>query len=285
MLVTCPSATSSTTQSSTQTATRTSSNAPSQSATPTQTPSQTATQTSTSTPSQSPTLTQSVSQTPTPTRLDVITCGSTYTSSNVLAGDQFGFGPGQDVAYSLTLTATTSIQLSTCFDATDYDTIVAIFDVKSKVFVAMNDNAPDESCVFKSTISTSLDAVSGLIYPTHFLFSRPLQGSYIVVVDSAETSSGNFQVSMTCPISCGGIALGSNDMKFSLVLDSSTIVQVSTCSESTTYDTVVAVVDLLNQVVVASNDDDSECTETFASTVLVDLVAVSFWFISQWRRN
>jgi hypothetical protein len=74
-------------------------------------------------------------------------------------------------------------------------------------------------------------------------------------------------------------------MKFSLVLDSSTIVQVSTCSESTTYDTVVAVVDLLNQVVVASNDDDSECTETFASTVLVDLVAVSFWFISQWRRN
>ena len=223
--------------------------------------------------------------------LDVITCGSTYTSSNVLAGDQFALGPGQDVAYSLTLTATTSIQLSTCFEATDYDTIVAIFDVKSKVLVAMNDNAPDESCVFKSTISTSLDAVSGLIYPTHFLFSRPLQGSYIVVVDSAETSSGNFQVSMTCPISCGGIALGSNDMKFSLVLDSSTIVEVSTCFESTTCDTAVAVVDSLNQVVVASNannDDDSDITgggETFASTVQVTLDAVSFWFISQWRRN
>ena len=95
---------------------------------------------------------------------------------------------------------------------------------------------------------------------------------------------------MTCPISCGGIALGSNaattnsvdiadvldgnDMKFSLVLDSSTIVQVSTCSESTTYDTIVAVLDSSNKVV-ASNDDDPACATTFASTVQVTLDAVS----------
>ena len=103
---------------------------------------------------------------------------------------------------------------------------------------------------------------------------------------------------MACPIGCGETALGSNfattnsvdipdlpdgnDMKFSLVLDSRTIVQVSTCSESTTYDTIVAVLDSSNNVVVSN--DDAECGS--ASTVQVTLDAVSYSFsVSHRRRN
>ena len=105
---------------------------------------------------------------------------------------------------------------------------------------------------------------------------------------------------MTCPIGCGGTALGSNaattnsvdipdvrdgnDMIFSLVLASSTIVQLSTCSESTTYDTIVAVLDSANNVV-AFNDDDTECSTGSASTVQVTLDAVSYSLSVSHRRG
>ena len=107
---------------------------------------------------------------------------------------------------------------------------------------------------------------------------------------------------MTCPIGCGGTALGSNvattnsvdipdvlngnDMIFSLVLASSTIVQLSTCSESTDYNTIVAVIDESTKNVVVLNDDDTECPTPGASTVQVTLDAVSNSFsVSHRRRN
>ena len=100
---------------------------------------------------------------------------------------------------------------------------------------------------------------------------------------------------MTCTISCGDVVSGSNyfttnhislesrdrrltdgkDSIYSLSLTKSTFVSISTCSDLTTLDTIVAVLDSRNQIV-AKNDDTQHCpSNTLSSFVSVELGAVS----------
>ena len=93
--------------------------------------------------------------------IGTITCGASRTGSTVGAGNNFNpsVSNGRDVAFDLTLTASFSIQLSTCFDRTNYDSIIAVFDATTRREIAFNDDA-NGACALKSLLTLTLDAVS-----------------------------------------------------------------------------------------------------------------------------
>ena len=99
---------------------------------------------------------------------DSLSCGSVVTGDNFDTSDRFsGVAPnGQDVAFLLTLTGTTSIKWTTCLPGTDFDTIISLFDA-SENFINENDDALFQLCELESTRSTlfaTLEAVSTSIF-------------------------------------------------------------------------------------------------------------------------
>ena len=118
------------------------------------------------------------------------------------------------------------------------------------------------------------------------------QGQYFVVVDGFDGSTGTFTLSLTCPVTCGSRITGStllssksydvpgipngNDVAFTLVVPSSTVVSLSTCSPGTTFDTILVILDS-SQVDLKINDDtlDACAFGSLQSSLSLTVPAVS----------
>ena len=104
-----------------------------------------------------------------------IHCGSIFTSTTVDRWDLFdipGILDGNDFAFNLSVASSVSMEFSTCFKSTNFDTIVGVFDPITEHWIDFNDDAP--SCGSKSLLSTVLGPVSCVLFlcAPHMIYFR-----------------------------------------------------------------------------------------------------------------
>eukprot|EP00300_Choanocystis_sp_HF-7_P033195 c45493_g1_i1.p1 GENE.c45493_g1_i1~~c45493_g1_i1.p1 ORF type:complete len:538 (+),score=105.38 c45493_g1_i1:85-1614(+) len=189
-----------------------------------------------------------------------LACGATVGGSTAGLPNTFGNAAG-DAVYTFTLSSASTISLSTC--GSTFDTFLRLYQSDRTTQIASN----DDSCSLQSQLSNIALAA----------------GTYVAVVDGFSSSTGNYQLSLTCvspspsptpapapqaAIACGSVVSGSTrnapntvgnpagDVSFNLVVGSvATSVTLSTCGSN--FDTFLRVFDQSNTQI--SANDDSTC--------------------------
>jgi len=113
-------------------------------------------------------------------------CDTTVVESTLLATDS-GFNGAPDVFYTYTGSGSTEfITLSLCDGATDYDSLLRVFDDECNLVneIAMN----DDFCGLQSELTFISDGVT----------------TYTIMVEGFGTSAGNFSMAVTCE-SCAAV--------------------------------------------------------------------------------
>jgi len=116
----------------------------------------------------------------------------THQYSNVDQGNEWdvSWGDGVDVAYTLYLSQSTTIDVTTCAVFTDYDTKLEIFTADGNCTATTTGNYVDDAACTISSVNPSSYAAS--------LSDVTLgAGTYYIVVDGFNGDTGNYQVDVT----------------------------------------------------------------------------------------
>lgn len=148
-----------------------------------------------------------------------IECGETVTGNNAEDGISCHGEDSPEVLYSFSLPHDSAISLTTCSSNTDFDTEIAVYNDCDFSVHPRELNDDDYECDASHAASTISDTLQA--------------GHYVVAVEGVGTSTGNFEMTLTCEDGCGAETLSqvcySNQIRCGETIEGNTATDGTTC--------------------------------------------------------